>query len=107
MRAVEQRILIRRGRGHGGSRPVQERNEDVQQRRHCLWGMPGTSDSGASYYIEVISPFFYSLTVKDAGGDDALDNDFDAETGSTDVFSFGAGSSKVDWDVGLYKMINE
>ena len=45
-----------------------------------------------TYYVEVIPPFLYSLTMKDVGSDDTRDSDFDGETTTTDVFSFDGGT---------------
>ncbi len=55
-----------------------------------------------NYYVEVIPPANYTLTVKDAGGNDALDNDFDTDTASSDVFTFSGLGAKYDLDAGFY-----
>ena len=50
-----------------------------------------------SYYVEVIPPFMYVLTVANAGGNDSLDSDFDDETYSSSIFTTtGATFSTLD-----------
>ncbi len=56
------------------------------------------------YYIEVIPPFSYILSSPDAGGNDATDNDFDPETGSTQIFTH-TGNGRSDLDAGFYFVI--
>lgn len=56
-----------------------------------------SSVPAGNYYIEVIPPFSYALTPSDVGSDDTIDNDYDAASGATDLFSFsGAGVSNID-----------
>ena len=50
-----------------------------------------------SYYVEVIPPFMYVLTVANAGGNDSLDSDFDDETYASSIFTTtGATFSTLD-----------
>jgi hypothetical protein len=55
-----------------------------------------TNVSPGNYYVEVIPPFSFEVTLKDAGGDDTLDGDFDSSSGATDVFTFSGGRSDID-----------
>jgi hypothetical protein len=56
------------------------------------------------YYVEVIPPFMYTLSPANVGSDDNTDNDFDGETGSTDIFHYN-GSSTGHVDSGFYFVI--
>ncbi|MCO6457547.1 MAG: cadherin domain-containing protein [Pirellulaceae bacterium] len=49
-----------------------------------------TGLSGGDYRLEVRLPVGYAVTLADAGGSDALDSDFDPQTGRSELFSLGA-----------------
>ncbi len=54
-----------------------------------------------SYYIEVVPPTGYTITLQNEGGDTALDSDIDP-TGRTIVTTLDPGENDPTWDAGLY-----
>ncbi|CAG0123806.1 partial Serine-aspartate repeat-containing protein D, partial [Rhodocyclaceae bacterium] len=59
--------------------------------------------AAGDYKVQVIAPTGYSVSPKDAGGDDAADSDIDPSTGQTIVTTLVAGENDMTWDAGLYK----
>ena len=57
--------------------------------------------SGVDYFLEVDAGTNYVATLKDEGGDDALDSDFDMETARTEIFSLAKGTNDTSRDAGL------
>ena len=61
--------------------------------------MPG------DYFLEVVAPEDYQLTMRDAGEDDAIDSDFDPETGWSACVSLDeSGAMDMSVDAGLFLM---
>lgn len=57
--------------------------------------------SPGDYYLRFYSPFGYTFTLADQGGDDTLDSDADAISGQTPIISLLPNESQSNWDAGL------
>lgn len=55
------------------------------------------------YSVAFAAPAGYVLTLRDQGGNDALDSDADSATGRTGVYTLAAGMNETSVDVGFYK----
>ncbi len=55
-----------------------------------------------SYYVKFLNLPNYVFTIKDAGGNDALDSDVDPVTGKTICFSLPSNTTDLKWDAGIY-----
>lgn len=61
--------------------------------------------ASGDYYIKLYAPDGYTITPKDAAGDDLLDSDFDPTTGKSTCFSvdgYNCGNNDIKWDAGVY-----
>ncbi|MDP3583308.1 MAG: SdrD B-like domain-containing protein, partial [Ignavibacteria bacterium] len=54
------------------------------------------------YYVVFTAPAGYTITIKDAGSDNAKDSDADASTGKTICTTLTAGENDLTWDAGLF-----
>ncbi|MCB8925924.1 MAG: carboxypeptidase regulatory-like domain-containing protein [Ardenticatenaceae bacterium] len=54
------------------------------------------------YYVAVVPPTGYTITLQNQGSDDALDSDIDVTTGQTAVTTLTSGENDPTWDGGLY-----
>ncbi len=54
------------------------------------------------YYAKFYPPSDYTVTSKDSGGDDTLDNDVDDTTLQTELVSLSGKKSDLTWDMGIY-----
>ncbi len=55
----------------------------------------------STYFIEFVEPPSYDFTLRDAGGNDALDSDANTSTGRTINFALTSGQINNNWDAGL------
>ena len=58
--------------------------------------VPGT------YLLGFAAPSAYRITLRDQGGNDALDSDPDRSTGLTAAFTLVSGQNATNWDAGFY-----
>ncbi|MCK6373166.1 MAG: carboxypeptidase regulatory-like domain-containing protein, partial [Zoogloea sp.] len=58
--------------------------------------------AAGDYKIQVVTPNGYTVTSKDAGGNDATDSDIDS-TGTTGLYTLTQGSNNLTVDAGFYK----
>ncbi|MAU00242.1 MAG: hypothetical protein CL608_24140 [Anaerolineaceae bacterium] len=54
------------------------------------------------YYVEMVPPAGYTITLQDQGGDETADSDINTGTGRTIVTNLVAGENDPTWDGGLY-----
>ncbi|MEM8859287.1 MAG: SdrD B-like domain-containing protein, partial [Chloroflexota bacterium] len=57
------------------------------------------------YYIEVVPPLGYAITLQNEGNNDLEDSDIDLNTGQTTVTTLTAGENDPTWDAGLYSAL--
>ncbi len=55
------------------------------------------------YRVRFSLPAMHLFTLRDQGGDDALDSDADVNTGETIAITLGANDHQRQWDAGLYQ----
>ncbi len=57
------------------------------------------------YYLKIIPPEGYDVTLSDKSMDDSIDSDFDQFNGenTTEVVNIGPGEDDLSWDAGLYR----
>src|SRR5205085_2608386 len=61
-----------------------------------------TNLTPGSYEVQFVTPAGYSVSPKDAGGNDATDSDADAATGKTIAYTLSSGETNNTVDAGLY-----
>ncbi|NOX62558.1 MAG: hypothetical protein GXP42_11540, partial [Chloroflexi bacterium] len=66
-------------------------------------GQYGFDVAAGDYYVKFILPPGHLFTLRDQGGDDALDSDPDRTTGKTALFTVAANEIKNDVDAGLIR----
>ena len=59
----------------------------------------------ATYFLEFAAPADFNFTLRNQGGDDALDSDAAPATGRTAPFFLPAGSNDLRWDAGLVEIV--
>ena len=60
----------------------------------------------ANYFLEFESPAGFAFTLRDQGGDNALDSDANPATGRTALFHLPPGTNDVRWDAGLVEIVH-
>jgi len=59
----------------------------------------------ATYFLEFAPPADFNFTLRDQGGDDALDSDAAPASGRTAPFFLPAGTNDLRWDAGLVEIV--
>ena len=59
----------------------------------------------ATYFLEFAAPPDFNFTLRNQGGDDALDSDVAPATGRTAPFFLPAGTNDLRWDAGLVEIV--
>ena len=55
------------------------------------------------YYVDIMAPAIYVISLRDQGQDEALDSDIDPISGATSPVTLVAGENLLQWDAGLIR----
>lgn len=57
------------------------------------------------YFVDIVAPTGYVISLRDQGQDDAVDSDTDPATGETTLTTLVAGENLLMWDAGLFRTV--